>query len=85
MPDLGCLCVAGSGDKPYPKPYPEIRNSYRTERFSEDLTEPNVYVGMIALAIVAPRVAVFGYLVVAIVALLRTRGDTAAAGTATRT
>jgi hypothetical protein len=40
---------------------------------------------MIALAIVAPRVAVFGYLVVAIVALLRTRGDIAAAGTATRT
>jgi hypothetical protein len=38
---------------------------------------------MIALALLAPRVAVFGYLATAIVALLRTRGDTAAARTAT--
>ena len=40
-------------------------------------TGPNMgfYVGVIALAIVAPRVAVFGYLVVAVVAVLRARGD----------
>jgi uncharacterized membrane protein len=48
-------------------------------------TTPNIglYVGMIALALVAPRIAVFGYLAIAIVALLRTRGDSAAARTAT--
>jgi TMEM175 potassium channel family protein len=33
------------------------------------------YGGLLVLAIVAPRVAAFGYLVIAIVALLRTRGD----------
>jgi hypothetical protein len=33
---------------------------------------------MIALALVAPRVALFGYLAIAIVALLRTGGDTGA-------
>jgi uncharacterized membrane protein len=44
-------------------------------------TSPNIglYLAMIALAFIAPRVAVFGYLVIAIVALLRTRGDIAAA------
>ncbi len=38
---------------------------------------PNVgfYVGVIALAILAPRVAAFGYLIVAVVAVLRARGD----------
>jgi hypothetical protein len=48
-------------------------------------TTPNIglYIGMIALAIIAPRVAVFGYLVIAIIALLRTRGDSAPARTAT--
>ena len=35
------------------------------------------YVGVIVLAIFAPRVAVFGYLVVAVVGLLRMRGDQA--------
>ncbi len=40
-------------------------------------TTPNVgfYVVMILLAIFAPQVAIFGYLVIAVVALLRTRGD----------
>jgi TMEM175 potassium channel family protein len=40
-------------------------------------TTPNIafYVGVIALAIVAPQVAAFGYLVIAIVAVLRARGD----------
>ena len=33
------------------------------------------YVGVIALAIFAPRVAAFGYLVIAIVAVLRAHGD----------
>ena len=33
------------------------------------------YVGVIVLAIFAPRVAAFGYLVVAVVAVLRARGD----------
>ena len=38
---------------------------------------PNMafYVGVIALAILAPRVAAVGYLVVAVVAVLRARGD----------
>ena len=39
------------------------------------------YVGVIVLAIFAPRVAVFGYLVIAIVAVLRTRGDSLPART----
>jgi uncharacterized membrane protein len=40
-------------------------------------TTPNMgfYVGVIVVAIVAPKVAAFGYLVVAIVAVLRARGD----------
>ena len=40
-------------------------------------TAPNIglYVAMITLAVFAPRIAVFGYLVIAIVTLLRTRGD----------
>ncbi len=40
-------------------------------------TGPNIgfYVGVIVLAIFAPRVAAFGYLVVAVVAVLRARGD----------
>jgi len=40
-------------------------------------TAPNIglYIAMIALAFFTPRVAIFGYLVVAIVALLRMRGD----------
>ena len=33
------------------------------------------YVGVIVLAVFAPRVAVFGFLVIAIVAVLRARGD----------
>lgn len=37
------------------------------------------YGALMVLAIIAPRVAAFGYLVIAIVAVLRTRGDEAAA------
>ncbi len=50
-------------------------------------TTPNIgfYIGVIVLAVFAPRVAVFGYLVIAIVALLRMRGDRAPAGTTTST
>jgi hypothetical protein len=33
------------------------------------------YAGAIALAIMAPRVAAFGYLLIAVVAVLRARGD----------
>ncbi len=40
------------------------------------------YIAMIVLAIVAPTVAVFGYLVVAVVALLRARGGNAPPATA---
>jgi hypothetical protein len=38
---------------------------------------PNLgfYVGVIVLAVFAPKVAAFGYLVIAIVAVLRVRGD----------
>ena len=48
-------------------------------------TTPNIgfYVGVIVLAVFAPRVAVFGYLVIAIVALLRMRGDRASAAATT--
>ena len=40
-------------------------------------TAPSIglYGAMIALAFFAPRVAIFGYLVIAIVALLRSHGD----------
>ena len=50
-------------------------------------TTPNIgfYAGVIVLAVFAPRVAVFGYLVIAIVALLRMRGDRAPADTTTST
>ena len=48
-------------------------------------TTPNIgfYVAVIVLAVFAPRVAVFGYLVIAIVALLRMRGDRASAAPTT--
>ncbi len=50
-------------------------------------TTPNIgfYIAMIALAFLAPRVAIFGYLVIAIVALLRMRGDNMSARGATST
>jgi uncharacterized membrane protein len=50
-------------------------------------TTPNIgfYIAMIALAFFAPGVAIFGYLVVAIVALLRMRGDSMPARSATST
>jgi hypothetical protein len=35
------------------------------------------YIGVIALALIPPRAAAFGYLVIAIVAVLRARGDSA--------
>ena len=40
-------------------------------------TTPNLgfYVGVIVLAFIAPKVAAFGYLAIAIVALVRARGD----------
>jgi hypothetical protein len=38
-----------------------------------------LYAGAIALAIVAPRAAAFGYLAIAVVAVLRVRGDEVAA------
>ena len=40
-------------------------------------TGPNIgfYVGVIVLALFAPRVAAVGYLVVGVVAILRARGD----------
>ncbi len=50
-------------------------------------TTPSIglYIAMIALAVFAPRVAIFGYLVVAIVGLSRMRGDSMAANTPTTT
>jgi len=50
-------------------------------------TTPSIglYVAIIALAFFAPRVAIFGYLVIAIVALLRMRGDTVPVRTPTST
>ena len=50
-------------------------------------TAPSIglYVAIIALAYFAPRVAIFGYLVVAIVALLRMRGDSLPSRTPTST
>jgi hypothetical protein len=44
-------------------------------------TSPNLafYVGATALAVVLPRVAAVGYLVIAVVAILRARGDSRAA------
>jgi hypothetical protein len=37
------------------------------------------YVGATAIALVAPRVAAFGYLVIAVLSVLRARGDQPAA------
>jgi hypothetical protein len=34
-----------------------------------------LYVAVIVLAILAPKIAAFGYLVIAVVAVLRARGD----------
>jgi len=50
-------------------------------------TTPSIglYVVMIALAVFAPRVAIFGYLIVAIVALFRMRGDSMVANAPTAT
>jgi hypothetical protein len=41
------------------------------------LTTPSIgfYAGVIVLAILAPKVAAFGYLLIAIFAVLRARGD----------
>ena len=40
-------------------------------------TTPSIgfYIGVIVLALLAPKIAVFGYLVIAVVAVLRARGD----------
>jgi uncharacterized membrane protein len=48
-------------------------------------TTPSIglYLAMLALAIFVPRVAVFGYLVIAIVGMLRIRGDRASGRTTT--
>jgi uncharacterized membrane protein len=48
-------------------------------------TTPSIgfYVAVIALAIFAPRIAVFGYLVIAVVGVLRIRGDRAEGRTTT--
>jgi TMEM175 potassium channel family protein len=42
-------------------------------------TAPNLglYVGVIVLALIGPKIAAFGYLVIAVVGVLRVRGDTA--------
>jgi len=49
------------------------------------VTTPSIgfYAAMIALAFFAPRVAIFGYLVISIIALLRMRGDSMPARTTT--
>ena len=50
------------------------------------LTTPTIgfYVLVVALALLAPKVAAFGYLVIAALAVFRTRGDYLAASTADR-
>jgi hypothetical protein len=46
-------------------------------------TTPNLgfYLAVIALAFIAPKVAAFGFLLIAIVVVLRARGDSAPAPT----
>lgn len=48
------------------------------------VTSPNIgfYVGVVVLAIVAPHVAVFGYLLIALVLVPRARGDEGPTATA---
>ena len=48
-------------------------------------TTPNLgfYLAVIVLAFLAPKVAAFGYLLIAIVAILRAHGDNTPAGTTT--
>ena len=50
-------------------------------------TAPNMgfYVGVIVLAIFVPRVAAVGFLVIAVVAVLRARGETTQPGTTATT
>ena len=45
------------------------------------LTAPSMgfYVGVVLLALIAPRVAAFGYLAIAVIALFRARGDSTSA------
>jgi hypothetical protein len=45
------------------------------------LTTPSIgfYVAVVFLALIAPKVAAFGYLAIAVVAVFRTRGDSIAA------
>jgi uncharacterized membrane protein len=56
-----------------------LRPEVSTEEFNAIAlaTTPNLgfYVGVIVLAVLAPKVAVFGFLVIAVVGVLRARGD----------
>ena len=77
---IAVLWAAAAGD----------RSLLRPEVTEEDIgaialaASPNIglYVGLTLLAIVAPHVAAFGYLLVAVFAVLRARGDEPAQATA---
>jgi len=43
--------------------------------YAWSVTQSRFYIGATALAVLAPRVAAFGYLVIAVVSILRARGD----------
>jgi hypothetical protein len=55
--------------------YPEVTDEEIDELLRTTRPSIGVYAGGAALAVVAPQVAVFGYLLIAIVAVLRARGD----------
>lgn len=54
---------------------PEVSEQEIKAIFAASTPSLGFYVGVIVLAIFAPRVAAFGFLVIAIVAVLRVRGD----------
>jgi uncharacterized membrane protein len=58
---------------------PEVRDEEVNAILLASSPSIGLYGGAIALAIVAPRAAAFGYLLIAVVVALRTRGDEPAA------
>lgn len=54
---------------------PEVTDEEVNAILLEATPSIGFYVGATALAIVAPRIAAFGYLVIAVLSVLRARGD----------
>jgi Endosomal/lysosomal potassium channel TMEM175 len=77
------ILEAGVPEREFDNPVARNRRSVALVSGLRD--EPNLvrYIGMIVLAIFVPKIAAFGYLAVAIVAVLRARGDSTTPAPAT--